>query len=710
MTIRAVARPLGSIPSGAIIWALHLALPIGALWLLLAAPSLDVRWEDHFAHLWLIAGAAGVSVVLAATVGEAARRHGDARLTLIAMAFGAAAGFFAVHALVTPAVLVRGPNAAFLLSTPAGLVLAGAFALAASAELSPERAARVARLRLPIVAALLAGGIGWTAIAFVDGSPLAMPLGETDAVRWQQALAVLGLALFVPAVGLQARAYRQRPSVVLVSILTASVLLAEALVVIAFARSWHVSWWLWHVLLVAAFGYVAYSAHVAYRREGGATALFTALSLEETIDRIQEEHGAALEALVAAIDAEGTDVHAAVRRVARRFALTDGQTAVLERAATALAADRDLIRRLTALVAVARDGRVGLGERELLARAADHLSAAFHGDALRLAVVADGVARWAAGTEGEGEPVDDGWIRAAIERGDSIEEPGPPTRFVVPMLGREGAVGAVEVVRLGRAFSDRDRALLESLGSALAVLIENGRLYRRVDRLFRQFLPSEVAASYLADPRRAALGGRVGEVTVLFADLRGYTSYAEAHSPGDVVALLNAYFGAAAPVILEEGGTVVQFVGDALMAIWNAPVAQEDHVLRACRAALRMQGAIEPLAAATPGHPRFRIGVNTGSALVGTIGIEQHRDFTAVGDAVNVAARLQATAEVGTVVIGPATRAALGPVARVRSLGMLDLKGKSGPVEAWALTGLSAGARRRRGERPPDPGGWPASG
>ena len=710
MTIRAIARPLGSIPSGAIIWALHLALPIVALGVLLVAPSLDVRWEDHLLHLWLIAGASGVSVVLAATVGEAARRHGDARLTLVAMAFGAAAGFFAVHALVTPAVLARGPNAAFLLSTPAGLVLAGAFALAAAVDLPPERAARVARLRVPIAVALIAGAVAWTAIAFVDGSPLATPLGAADAARWQQVLAMLGLALFVPAIALQARAYRQRPSVVLVSILTASVLLAEALVVIAFARSWHVSWWLWHVLLVAAFGYVAYSAHVAYRREGGATALFTALSLVETIERIQEEHGAALEALVAAIDAERTDVHAAVRRVARRFALTDGQAAVLERAATALAADRDLIRRLSALVAVAREGRVGLGERELLARAVDHLSAAFRGDALRLAVVADGVPRWAGDIEREGEPVDDGWIRAAIDRGDPIEEPGPPARFVVPMHGRDGAIGAVEVVRLGGAFSDRDRALLESLGTALAVLIENGRLYRRVDQLFRQFLPPDVAASYLADPRRAALGGRVGEVTVLFADLRGYTSYAERRSPGDVVALLNAYFGAAAPVILEEGGTVVQFVGDALMAIWNAPVAQDDHALRACRAALRMQSAIEPLAAATPGQPRFRIGVNTGSALVGTIGSEQHRDFTAVGDAVNVAARLQAAAEVGTVVIGPATRAALGPVARLRPLGKLDLKGKAGPVEAWVLTGLSAGARRRRGEQPPDPGGWPASG
>ena len=198
-------------------------------------------------------------------------------------------------------------------------------------------------------------------------------------------------------------------------------------------------------------------------------------------------------------------------------------------------------------------------------------------------------------------------------------------------------------------------------------------------------------------------------MTVLFADLRGYTSFAESHEPDQVVSLLNRYFGAAAPVILDEGGTVVQFVGDAVMAIWNAPSPEPEHALRACRAALRMQAACEPLAASTARAPRFRIGVNTGPALVGTIGSEAHRDFTVIGDAVNLAARLQQTAEVGTV-IGPVTRVALGTAARVRSLGTTSVRGRAEPIEAFVLVGLSAAARPRRGEKPPPPGGWPAEG
>lgn len=683
-----LAQSVRALPSRAVIWVFHLAIPVVALAVLLAFPTLDVRWEDHVAHLWIVAAAAGVSVVLAATVGRAARDHGDARLALIAFAFGAAAIFFAVHALVTPAVLHEGANAAFLLSTPFGLVLAGAFILVAYLELSPESAAFVARWQVPVAVALVVLAVIWIAFAFRPGSPLAEPLDPASATLLLRLAGLAGLALFVPAIALQFRAYRRAPSVVLLSMLTASVLLAETLVVIAESRSWHLSWWLWHVLLVLAFGYVAYSAHVAYRRERGATALFTALSLEETLERVREEYGSALEALVAAIDTGGSDVGASVHRVASRFDLTDGQAAVLERAALAVVSDRDLIRRLDALVRVGHEGRVGLGERELVRRAGEHLAGAFRADRVRVALTGEDGAYWVGTEEREGEAVTDARIALAMEHRELIEEDGPPARIVVPLIGREGPLGAVEAVRLAGEFEERDRALLESLGAELAILIENTRLYRRVDRLFRQFVPPEVAEQLLADPRRADLGGAVGEVTILFGDLRGYTSYAEARGPGEVVRLLNAYFGTAAPIILKEGGTVVQFVGDAIMAIWNAPVAQPDHALRACRAALRIQEAIEPLAAARPGAPRFRIGINTGMALVGTIGSEAQRDFSAVGDAVNLAARLQVAADVGTVVIGPRTRTELGPLAKVRPLGRLELKGRAEHVEAFVLEGL----------------------
>src|SRR4029450_12655199 len=110
------------------------------------------------------------------------------------------------------------------------------------------------------------------------------------------------------------------------------------------------------------------------------------------------------------------------------------------------------------------------------------------------------------------------------------------------------------------------------------------------------------------------------DVTALFADLRGFTTFSEAVEPGDIVEMLNRYHGVAVPCILDNGGTVVQFVGDALLALFNAPARQPDHALRAIRAALEMQAAVDAIAADEPGWPRFRIGANTGPALVGNIG------------------------------------------------------------------------------------------
>ena len=136
-------------------------------------------------------------------------------------------------------------------------------------------------------------------------------------------------------------------------------------------------------------------------------------------------------------------------------------------------------------------------------------------------------------------------------------------------------------------------------------------LHERVDQLLHQYLSPDVASALIEDPGRAALGGEEVEVTVLFADLRGYTAFAERRPPAEVVAMLNAAFGVAVPIVLAEGGTVVQFMGDAMMAIFNAPNPQPDHALRAARAALAMQRGMAELpgadaAAAVPGRPQQR--------------------------------------------------------------------------------------------------------
>jgi Adenylate cyclase, family 3 (some proteins contain HAMP domain) len=129
-------------------------------------------------------------------------------------------------------------------------------------------------------------------------------------------------------------------------------------------------------------------------------------------------------------------------------------------------------------------------------------------------------------------------------------------------------------------------------------------------------------------------------------------------------------------------------MGDAMMALFNAPVYQPDHALRAARAALAMQHAIAPIIAESRDMPQFGIGINTGEALVGNIGSESIRNFTAIGDTVNLASRLQTRADGGKVLISNSTYAQIKDIARVQSLGMIQVKGKQEPLEAYVLIDL----------------------
>jgi len=207
----------------------------------------------------------------------------------------------------------------------------------------------------------------------------------------------------------------------------------------------------------------------------------------------------------------------------------------------------------------------------------------------------------------------------------------------------------------------------------------------QVRGLVTRYLAPEVAATLLADPSRTELGGELAQVTVLFADLGGYSTYAEHRAPSEVVALLNRYFATALPAIQAEGGVPTHLPGDAVMAVFGAPHPQPDHAARACRAARAILHSTERLARGSPPGPRFHIGLNSGPALVGNIGSEEYRNFTAIGDTVNLASRLQGLARPGQIVIGPRTAELLGEHAAVSSLGTVQVKGRADPVEAFAL-------------------------
>jgi adenylate cyclase len=175
------------------------------------------------------------------------------------------------------------------------------------------------------------------------------------------------------------------------------------------------------------------------------------------------------------------------------------------------------------------------------------------------------------------------------------------------------------------------------------------------------------------------------EVSVLFADLAGFTSFAEGREPREVSEMLNAYFEVAIPpIVREHGGEIDRLMGDAIMATWGTRGDQPDHAERAVSAAAALQTETARIAAARPDWPRFRAAVNSGEALVGVVGAESGRSYTVIGDTVNVAARLESRAPTGGVVVGGATLRAV-PGLRATSLGEVEVKGKSRKVDAYVL-------------------------
>jgi class 3 adenylate cyclase len=439
--------------------AVVLLLPVAGLALLLARPGLDVAWEHHPSHFWLVLLSAALSAALAYATGVAALRRGDARVFLVSLAFLSAAGFLGLHALATPGVLLAGSNAGFAVATPVGLAVGSGFAAVSSLDLSGPRGVRTMRYARLIRLMLLLVMAGWAVASLAQLPPLHQEAAPERAAGVLSSVALIAIILYaVPAVR-YLLLWRQRPALMLLAVMAAFVLLGQSMVAVVFARNWHLSWWEWHVLMLTAFALVAAGARAQWHEE--------------------------------------------------RFA--------------------DL---------------------------------------------------YLAGTA----------------------------------AGRQ-------------------------------------------------------------------------EMSVLFADLQGFTTFSEQHSPSEITAMLNAYFQVAVPSVVRQGGDVDRIIGDALMVTFNKRGDQPDHAVRAARAGLALQDATGRVAAEHPGWPRFRVGINSGPVSVSVLGTAGGRTHTVIGDTVNTASRIEGKAPGGGVALGPGTRDLL-PDAVTESLGMLDLKGKAEPVEAHLLISL----------------------
>ncbi|QWW70126.1 adenylate/guanylate cyclase domain-containing protein [Rhizobium sp. WYJ-E13] len=231
---------------------------------------------------------------------------------------------------------------------------------------------------------------------------------------------------------------------------------------------------------------------------------------------------------------------------------------------------------------------------------------------------------------------------------------------------------------------------INTLGTALAAS-------RHAISQFALYVPREVVRRIVNPEGRAVAKARRQDVTVLFTDIRDFTTISEQHSPEDVVDTLSAYFEILNTTAERNGGTVVQYLGDSIFVMWNAPVEDVDHAEHGCRCALAMKAAIDDLNEENRanGRPELvtRFGLHTGPAVVGSFGALSRQQYTAMGDTINVASRLEGLNKQydTSILVSAAIRDAVGERFELRSLGLVQLKGRAEKVDLWELIGESGG-------------------
>lgn len=208
-----------------------------------------------------------------------------------------------------------------------------------------------------------------------------------------------------------------------------------------------------------------------------------------------------------------------------------------------------------------------------------------------------------------------------------------------------------------------------------------------IRKTFQRFVAPSVVEQMLSNPASVELGGHLQDVTVLFADIENFTTLAEHFDPSELLGLLNQYHEMMVEIVLANGGTIDKFIGDAVMALYNTPLPQVDHPLRAVKTATEIIRALPDFHDRLPESSRLKInfGVHSGSAIVGNVGSPEIMDYTAVGDTVNVAARLQSLSENGQILISEATQIQLGEQFTFQYIGPVPVKGRQRPVLVYEI-------------------------
>lgn len=283
-------------------------------------------------------------------------------------------------------------------------------------------------------------------------------------------------------------------------------------------------------------------------------------------------------------------------------------------------------------------------------------------------------------------------------KGKSIMMQSVRSAMCVPLMGSEGRVlGIIYVDNLTatNSFNDEDLDFLIGFSGIAAVALENSALTERVRREavvlsnFQRYFAPNVAEQIASQGEAVKLGGTRRPVVVFFSDIRDFTPLSEPMDPDDVAKLLTEYLTEMVEIVFDHGGTLDKFMGDAIMALWGAPVSHDDDADRAMRAALEMHDTLRQLNEKWKGEGRpavdIGIGINYGEVFAGNIGSERRLEYTVIGDAVNVASRLCSKAGRGEIMISEPFYKQLKQPPDVEPLDSIPLKGKSQNVPVYRV-------------------------
>ena len=280
---------------------------------------------------------------------------------------------------------------------------------------------------------------------------------------------------------------------------------------------------------------------------------------------------------------------------------------------------------------------------------------------------------------------------------ESIVSQGVRSTICAPLITQSNVHGVLYADRLDpfAAFSPDHLELISAVAAQTAVTVETVKAHKRLAREevaranYSRFMPEYVVQQLLENPDSFRLGGANQTITVLFADIRGFTAFSEHEKPEKVVGMLNHYFSAMTDIIFSHGGTLDKYIGDELMALFGAPTATANDAGNAVKAAVAMQkrliGLNKELLDLGFWEVAVGMGLHTGEATVGYIGSEKRSEYTAIGDTINIASRLQGNTAGGQILISEATAQAAGNIFPMIKREPLTVKNRLQPVELYEV-------------------------